>query len=130
PPPVGFDARSWSGLPGGLQIPSREPTCRVAVDIRETLRRGPRLHERPHRLGRRVAAEDNLTAAVAVGDDAEVGDSVPNRGLGKLGNEGVAHVSNRRPCTEVDARRLPERRTGPLDVREDVLSGSALEIGA
>src|SRR5690606_1144898 len=43
---------------------------------------------------------------------------------------GVAHVSNRRPCTEVNARSLPERRTGPLDVREDVLSGSALEIGA
>src|SRR5690606_16065559 len=101
-------------------IIASEPPYRVAVHIDETHRRGPRVHESPHRLGRSVAAEDDLAAAVAVGDDAEVGDSVPNRGLRQLRHEGIAHVSNRRPCTEVDARSLAERRASTLHVGKEL----------
>src|SRR5690606_36230011 len=61
----------------------------------EPVRRGPVGQERPHRRGRRMAAEDDPRATVAVGDGGDIGYALQHRSLREFWNVSVStHVSD------------------------------------
>src|SRR5690606_34935403 len=55
------------------QIPARESTGRVAVDVHEALRRSPLVHERSYRLRSRMTSQDDLPATITISDKGNIG---------------------------------------------------------
>src|SRR5690606_4419362 len=75
------------------QIPAREATSGISIEIREPLRWSPCIQERSHHLRGRVPPEYDLATTVAVDNDGDVGHALPQSCLGQLGHVAVAaHV--------------------------------------
>src|SRR5690606_37252865 len=74
-------------------VPTGEAEVRISVDVHKTLCRSPLGHKRLYDLGRCMAAENDLVAAVAVGDVGDVGDislTFQHSSLGQLRDVSVA----------------------------------------